>query len=230
MRTRILFTSQKNAIFRNIQKRGMNPANFEWIDEASRYSSNRNASIINYVGTECFARIDYNSARWLFKWEVEYLPVGQSRITMKYEFSRFQSVLKSIDDWLSYIKMYVDPPDLWEELKKYAPGETFANVEHLSDAPFSDHEAENISASLDKLQTEIRANFNLNEKQLSFVHTQIEYLKGAAKRQGRKDWIHSSIGVMVTIATGLALSPEKAKLLWDLVRSCFAQILPLPAP
>jgi hypothetical protein len=133
-------------------------------------------------------------------------------------------------NWLMNLKREVQTPDLWEQLKEYAPHETFIGTAEISNAPFSYPEVENIIGSLDKLQTQIEKNFNLQGEQLSFVKREIDYLKDAAKRQGRKDWMHTAIGVIITIAVGLALSPEKTKLLWDLLKSCFVGLLQLPAP
>jgi len=121
-------------------------------------------------------------------------------------------------------------PDLWEQLQKYAQQETFIGTAEISNTPFTFPEVENIISSLDRLNVQIENNFNLQGEQLAFVKREIEYLKEATKRQGRKDWMHTSIGVIVSIAMGLALSPEKAKLLWELVKSCFVGILQLPVP
>lgn len=235
MRTKILLTSQKNEIFRHIQVFEMNPVNFQWIDEKSMHNEKRDASIIKYGKTEWFFKIDYDDIReskGLFPtrvpWICGYSPVEDKPIKEEHSCSSFGSVLERLDKWLSYVKRYIDLPDRWEELKKYTAEVPI--IEDLSNEPFSDYEAENITASLNRLFTEIRTKFNLNDRQLSFVQKNIEYLKEAAKRQGRRDWMHTAIGVIVTIAMTLALSPEKTKLLWDLLKSCFAGLLQLPAP
>jgi hypothetical protein len=227
MKDYLVLTSQKNDTLECIREAGLNPLSFEWGEAKTNYPlEDYTVSILRHLGSDFYFKFD----RAL---EGHYMPrffPGQDRsFEVSESKKKWNDVLDDLAGRLSCLKREF-APDLWGQLKDFAPDETFIGTAEISNAPFSDSEAENVIKSLDKLQAQIEENFKLQGDQLAFVSRQIEYLKDAAKRQGRKDWVHTSIGVIVTIATFLALSPEKAKLLWDLIRSCFAPILPLPAP
>ena len=225
---KLLLKSQKNEALAAIKRFRLNPIQFRWEIEGSTHRSDWYVHCIYYEGSRFYFKFDYeNNPRGL---RLSEFSPGEDRIKQFEPAGDWDKQLGDLIKWLGYLKREVNAPDPWEQLGEYSPGETFIGTTEISNVPFSYSEAENIIGSLDKLAAQIQKNFNLQGEQLSFVKREIDYLKDAAKRQGRKDWMHTSIGVMVGIAVNLALSPEKAKLLWDMVRSCFAHILPLPAP
>jgi hypothetical protein len=231
MKDYLLLRTEKNEIFECVKEAGLNHLNFEWAEESTEaeYSgvSTYPVSIVRYLRTDFYFKFD----RTPFD-DFICKSHPRTRVPTKALSSyahKWEGAVISFKDWLSRLKEQ-EVPDLWEQLKQYAPRETFIGTAEMSNAPFSYSEAENIIGSLDKLQSQIEKNFNLQGEQLSFVKREIEYLKEAVKRQGRKDWMHTAIGVIMTIAVSLALSPEKTKLLWDLLKSCFAGLLQLPAP
>jgi hypothetical protein len=59
------------------------------------------------------------------------------------------------------------------------------------------------------------------------IGEKLDYLLAAAKRQGRKDWLHTSIGVIFTLATALAFSPEQAKTIWNILKVALSGIIQL---
>jgi hypothetical protein len=228
MKDYLLLTGQKNDTLKCIQEARLNPLNFEWASQRTDCSDEGYAvSILKYKGSDFYFKFDRIEAG-MFVCGVS--PGALQLVeTLGDIYHEWHEVLDEFRYWLYRLEREL-APDLWEQLKEYAPHETLIGTREISNAPFSYSEAENIIGSLNKLQAQIKRNFNLQGEQLAFVKREIEYLKEAAKRQGRKDWMHTAIGVIMTIAVGLALSPEKAKLLWDLLKSCFAGILQLPAP
>ena len=231
MKNYVLLRSQKNDTLDSIEHTELNPLDFTWTEEETEYVDQYGdydylVSVLRHTPGNFYFKFDRDTDGWFV---CRFAP-GKIQFQEDAESTNdWSDVLTNFTKWLSHLEREV-APDLWEQIKEYTPDETFVATDEISNAPFSYSEAEKVIESLDRLQLEIEENFKLQGDQLAFVSRQIDYLKDAAKRQGRKDWIHTSIGVIVTIATGLALSPEKAKLLWDLVRSCFASVLPLPAP
>lgn len=227
MREFLLHKTWKNDILKCIQEAGLTPLSFEWSEEPTETPGQGYlVSVLRHSETEAYFKFDRDSTA---AFSCKFSPGGYRLVDITESITSWDNVLAEVKKWVSNLKEEL-VPDLWEQLKQYAPDETFMGKAEISNAPFSYSEAENIFASLDRFQSQVEENFNLQGEQLAFVKRQIDYLKDAAKRQGRKDWIHTFIGVIVTIATDLALSPEKAKILWDLVRSRFSAVLPLPAP
>lgn len=223
----LLRKSWKNDIFECVQEADLNPVLFRWTEEPTEDpGQSYTVSALEYLGSDAYFKFDRISDGGFFNRFSPGKYKSSDRSLMPLD---WDGTLGEFREWLTYLKQE-NAPDLWEQMKEYAPNETFIGTAEISNAPFSYSETENIIESLDKLQAQIEKNFNLQGEQLAFVKRQIEYLKEGAKRQGKKDWVHTSIGVIATVAMGLALSPEKAKLLWDLVKSCFAGLLQLPAP
>ena len=54
---------------------------------------------------------------------------------------------------------------------------------------------------------------------------QLKYLSESSKRQGRKDWFHTAIGVLFTIIIGLSLAPDQARELLRFATSVLKQII-----
>lgn len=218
---------QKDDTFNLVQKHGLNPLKFRWGTGTAAVGGKRNrVPVLRYIGTDFYFQFDRNVPGNL---AVTYCPSPKSWVVGPVVTGRWDVVLSRFDEWLSSLQKEMTP-DLWEQLKEYTPSEAVLDTSDMSNAPFSHLEAERVATTLEKLQKEIEKSFGLQGEQLDFVKKQLDYLKDGAKRQGRKDWVHTSIGVVVGIAVNLALSPDKAKVLWDLVRSCFAGILQLPAP
>jgi hypothetical protein len=223
----ILRRAWKNDIFKCVREAGLNPLSFEWGEERTELESGRYAvSVLKYLDSDFYFKFDRTSdGNFAFRCYPGRRGVPEESTILE----DWSEILLNFKEWLSLLKEDVTL-DLWEQLKEYAPQERFIGTAEISNVPFSYSEAENIIESLDKLQAQIEENFKLQGDQLAFVKREIEYLKETVKRQGRKDWMHTAIGVIMTIAVGLALSPEKTKLLWDLLKSCFAGLLSLPAP
>jgi hypothetical protein len=229
----LLRRAWKNDIFEYVSKNGLNPLDFQWFEEETDFQeSHYTVSVLRHKGSNYFFKFDREQNRgFCCKFSPGELELVEEMayLVEDMEHWEWEDVLHEFEPWLLRLKKEI-APDLWEQLTEYAPDETLIGKAEISNVLFSYPEVENIIGSLDKLQAQIEKHFNLRGEQLSFVKREIDYLKDAAKRQGRKDWMHTAIGVIITIAVGLALSPEKTKLLWDLLKSCFANLLQLPAP
>jgi hypothetical protein len=123
-----------------------------------------------------------------------------------------------VREWLGYLKREIEAPDLWAEMGKYKTSVSLALPAQLLNEPISASEAEEIAEKIEILAEKIEQQFQLTSEQDKFVRNRLNYLAEAAKRQRSSDWVHTSIGVFVTIAMSLALAPERAKELWLLFK------------
>lgn len=128
------------------------------------------------------------------------------------------------------LKEEIDAPDLWKEIEKYRATFSLAPPEELVNEPIPGYEVDEIASKVQLLTDKIEESFHLQEEQKQFVRSKLSYLADAAKRQGRLDWVHTFIGVLVTIAMALSLDPEQANKLWILVKEIFGQIIHLIGP
>ena len=130
-----------------------------------------------------------------------------------------------VREWLSYLRREIDQPDLWAEISKYRlPPESELGPD-VPNEPFTAYQVEQILSGLNQVRAYLEEQGLATEEQKLFVNERLNYLEDAAKRQGRKDVIHTCIGVFFTIITALALAPEQAKTMWYLIRDAIAGII-----
>ena len=222
-----LRTGWKNELLDRVQKAGLSPPDFQWEEEPSDQPNyNYKVSILRHSTSKFYFKFD---RRRTGGFTVKFSPAKYQLEATKGGIRDWPQVVVWFDNWLTYLQEET-APDLWQQLQEYSPNESLVDTERISNTPFTYLEVERILSDLDRIEREIESSFSLQEQELAFVKRQIEYLKDGAKRQGRKDWFHTSIGVIATIAMGLALAPEKTKFLWELFKSCVAGLLQLPAP
>nr|CBH38654.1 hypothetical protein BSM_21310 [uncultured archaeon] len=222
----ILLKSQKNEILKMIKKAKLNPINFKWSVVSSSMTPELQVSRIDYVGSGYFFKFDFEKGgeRHAF------CSPGDQRLIehMLSEHSKWGSWAEdksSFRDWLFYLNREIYQPDLWAEISKYQLPPESEVVPDISNEPFTTYQVEKILSGLNQVRAYLEEQRLGSEEQKRFVKERLNYLADAAKRQGRKDWVHTCIGVLVTITTALALSPEQAETLWYLIRDAMAGII-----
>ena len=195
----ILLKSQKNEVFKILQKVGLEPANFSWTTQQ--------------VQDIRVPRLNYLDGKYYFRYGERnqgiYSP-GTQRIVQEVSVHLWAELTKWVKDWASSLKGEIETADLWQEMEKYKTSVSLALPEQLLNEPIPTYEAEHIADKLHELANEIEKQFQLTNDQNQFVRSKLNYLADAAKRQRSVDWVHTSIGVSITIMLGLALvlSPQ----------------------
>jgi hypothetical protein len=222
-----LLRSQKNAILELVKRSELDPFNFSWSEELSKFSWGGNrpeVSCLSYNDTEFYFLFDFLKGE-----NYAIFSPGADKLVEKAYPGNWESQLSYVKKWLTCLKREIQQPDLWVELAKYklAPGEQISR--EIENEPFTAQQVDQIAESLNKIREYLEANFNLDMQQKTLMNEKLNYLLEASKRQGRKDWLHTSIGVIFTIATGLALAPEQAKVIWNILKvavSGITQLIP----
>ncbi len=92
-----------------------------------------------------------------------------------------------------------------------------ANRPGTENVAFSTAELSEIAELLHSVNEHLRNTAALTEGELSLIADKLSYLEEAAHRQGKKDWIHTAIGVVATISVGVGLAPDQARALGQLL-------------
>jgi len=217
-----LLKTQKNEVFEFIESTNLETANFSWTNVESSNHSNLLVPRLNHRDTRFYFQFDLGGKRGSHfgveeKHYCEFSPGKFVPISRQFPGS-WNGQLGHFVQWLGYLKREIEAPDLWAEMEKYKTTVSIALPEQLLNEPISANEAEKISEQLFSLADKIEKQFELTNEQNQFVRSKLNYLAEAAKRQRSMDWAHTLIGVSVTIAMGLALAPDQAKELWELMR------------
>ena len=134
-------------------------------------------------------------------------------------------VLAVVGDWARELKYEIDSPDLWAEIEKYGPTFSLAPPEKLTDDPIPAYEVDQITDQLKLLGTELNNRLDLTAEQQRLTDSRVTYLIKVVKTQGRFTWVHTCIGVFVTMAFTLALPPDIAQELWRVVQTFLGRFL-----
>ncbi|HUU20400.1 MAG TPA: hypothetical protein VMW72_24845 [Sedimentisphaerales bacterium] len=211
-----LLKTQKNQVLKIIYRAGLESANFFWTTQQIPDTSIRKiiqVPRLNYIDGENYFRFEKYSCT--FSPGVKKAVQHEAGSTSE----SFGGQLYYVDKWARCLKREIEAPDLWAEMEKYKTSVSLALPEQILNEPIPVYEVDEIANKLKQLADKIKEQFELTDEQNQFVHNKLNYLADAAKRQRSIDWVHTSIGVIVTMSMGLALAPDQAKRLWELMRS-----------
>ena len=231
-----LLQSQKNEVFKIIQEQELDPGCFSWvIGEYRLPAQDLLRRGLDYDKYEV-PQLIYLDSPFYFKFGLlngKHFCTFSPAKEMPFEeeiTESWESQKGYLREWTNYLKREVNAPNLWAEMEKYKTSVSIALPESLLNEPIPFSEVEDISDRLSLLADRIEDQFKLTSEQDQFVRHKLNYLKEAAKRQRSADWVHTSIGVFITIAVGLAFAPDKAKELWQLFQNIFGGIIHLIGP
>lgn len=212
-----LLKTQKNEVFNILQKEGLEPANFSW-----KVNKAPDTSVPPPYKDILVNRLEYLDGEYYFQFEHYSCTIspGESQAVQYVRgMTSDDEVIDHVSLWARYLKREIEAPDLWAEMEKYKVAFSLAPAEQIVNEPIPTYEAEKISEKLSLLADKIEEQFELTNEQNQFVRRKLDYLADATKRQRSVDWAHTLIGVSVTIAVGLSLAPDKAKELWELLKT-----------
>ncbi len=217
----ILLKSQKNEIFELILSREFDPINFQWCEvQSERHRDLPTVPELRFVDSGFFFVFDTERDRHVAR----YSP-GSERLVVEGAPATWMAQKNHFRTWLSFLKREIEQPDLWYEISKYQlPSDSDSTPADFNE-PFTVNEFEQIERGLDQIKSHLLENFAESEEHVQFVEERLQYLTESAKRQGRKDWLHTCIGVIFTMATSLTLAPEEAQNIWLMIKSFVSGIV-----
>jgi len=140
----------------------------------------------------------------------------------------WDEVINRMGEWLDRVRTEISQPDPWLLLNQ---GSVLKDAIPV-DSPhrnIDDYERLRIHEHLQIVREFLIVEAQPSSEQLQLIDERLLYLEGAAKRQSKQDWAHTAVGVMFTIAIGLAMAPDQANRLLqitgDFIRSIFVPLL-----
>lgn len=212
-----LLKSHANDVLMTIQAAGLDPSDFEWSRRKST-SGNSTVSVLLYHPTGAYYVFD-------LKDNCAECSPGMDTTIERFTAGSWSLQLSYVDTWLRSVKREAKEPDLWAAILQEKILVLAATSPKGRDAPFSAKERRYVSSQLKNLKRHLSTTQNLSNSQMRFITARLNYLEEAAQRQGRRDWIHTAIGVLFTIAVGVALAPDSARELFRLAGTLFQRLL-----
>lgn len=224
MERNTLLKAQKNDVLKVIKSTHLDPLKFKWVVTTSRCHEFTRVPKLIYGEGKYFFIFDITD----FTERYAVFSPGREHTESSKLAGTWKDQLICVNEWLMSLEREVNDPDLWSELEKYRITEDPGFTEGSTNDPFTVHEVEQIVLCLDTIKENLETHIKDNVQHREFVDKKLNYLADAAKRQGRRDWIHTSIGVIVTISIALALAPEQARNIWSILKTAFSEMLKLP--
>ena len=188
----------RNGIFEAIRGVGLDPREFDLDNSATAVS-------IKHKWSESYFMIGGGPGQY-----VGHGVIGDGSET-PYKVYTWDALSARVRLWAQLLKDDLDTPDLWAELQRETKLLGEGSNEITENTPFTSDEQKVLAARLRELEVSIRQACSLSESQIQALDKKIDYLIDASSRLGRKDWLNTFLGVILTFAVSVAIAPEAVR-------------------
>lgn len=157
------------------------------------------------------------NAELMGNFEISYYPGDRHPVSLDPDtvFVNTQGeILEIARDWVKAVTKYLS--DDWRNI---FPGlGTHSYTESTEEFPFDTNTQKQILSKLEKIEKWAIENMDLTVDLKDFIKKEFETIKKELRKQSRKSWRHTAIGVLFSIITKTNPDPDQAKALMDLFR------------
>lgn len=179
-------------MFEAVRAAGLNPEDFEWVKRRGWYTQSR-APCLRHKPTGYYFMVDWGSSSA----GIQYSPATDAPY-----------VNATLDDW-SRIRLHVvvwanalqrefTAPNMWAQLARQ--NELFsAEGREEDNTPFTTEELQRVEATLAEVRELVTASYELSLEQTAQLDRRIGYLRSAARRVGRVDWLNLVLAAVIQL-------------------------------
>ena len=218
----LLMKTQRNDVFQAIQDQGLEPSEFRWIDELK--------DRIPMVADQAYvSTLLHNPTGYSFCFDMRgdtywatFSPGEESPREHK-DCGNWRQMTLLVRDWITNLKREVESEDLWTKIL----GETQlaqAAAAETDQSSFTSKERDQVFRGISEIKRFLLDQEARGTEQKQFISEKLDYLQSAVERMSKKDWLHTAMGVLFTIAIGVGLAPEKARQLFGFAADVFREI------
>lgn len=198
-----LLPSQKDEAFEIIVAYGFEPGDFKWTVELCSVDRNDHVDKIIHVPTRYYFTFDYGYDDFDNLIRVSRLSPGKEHRHANASPKSWPNQLNNLSSWLTYLRREVDTPNYWEGIINGKTLSSSSVALETENDPFSETQKERITIAIERVKsdlTQLREKDDIVDEQLDYAIGQLDYLVEALPRLGKRDWIHTAIGVLATFA------------------------------
>jgi len=205
--------SQKNEVYGLIKSNGLEPADFEWLEVMN--GNHFDASLVN--------KLIHKESGYFFMFDIinrnhhSYFAPGNE---LEHEYAHpgsWDNQKINFVKWLCYLEREIKQPDLWDEIRLAQEAFEKGLDPYTENKPFDEDQTIQIEVGINQILDFIIGLENVSEEQYELVKGELEYLKDASKRLGRKDWVLMSITTITAIVINLSLSTEEGRVIFKIL-------------
>lgn len=211
-----LLNSQKDQIFDLIEATDFTPVQF--IFEETQGINNPSVIVtkVNYAKTNYFFSFETNQLNEDGQWAI--FSPSDEKLVDKINLGSWDFQKSYFSRWLSYLLREIQAPNKWDRLSKEIEKIDFEP--NVDSTQFTIAEYEKLVIDIKTVNEEI-IKLKLDESQTTLIIAKLNSLTDLAKQLNKFDWVNLLIGTIITLVTHCALAPEKAKALWDTIKTVF---------
>jgi len=221
MRKYLILRSQANWVRDVLKQEGLDPGEFAWDETPAKHTR-------ELAEEEFVSQLTHQPTAYCFTFDLR-------RETFYVSFSPgldipsvddasnlggtsdWKWVKTRVRDWARALKREIEAPDLWAAVRSEKAIVQAAAAEENVD--FTEEEKKRLGEAITEIGAYAKTISGDEEEAHRRIEQNIEYLRGAVERLPKRDWLHTAIGVLFTIA--MSLSSEQAT---DLFRFAGQQI------
>lgn len=217
-----IMRSQKNEVLQAIKYSELDPFNFVWGKVLSQFEMNTTVPCLRYKDSEFSFTFDLHREDHY----AIYSPGGENVVDHQ-EPSSWVGQIGVVYDWLGNLKREMNEPDMWEQLSQFQLEASVSVDPAVENKPFTVQEVKQITLGVNRMREYLEMEFDGVENDHKLINEKLDYLIEAANRQGRRDWIHTCIGVLATLGAALGLTPEHGSKLMHFLKDAVSGVVKL---
>jgi hypothetical protein len=218
--------SQINELIQTVLKSNVSPDTLTFVPAIPKTSLQLRLPLrIAYEDPSFFFEISFTSRG---KFQSYFFPDNRFETRNSYN-DTWSPVIAQFETWLAVVGAESSQPDPWALLDQGSFLKDAIPSASGAQQLFSGSELARLRGFLIEAKRFLVAEAGPTDEQLDLINERLDYLKQSAERQNKQDWAHTAVGVMFTIAIGLAMAPEQAnrllELTADFIKTIFMPLL-----
>jgi hypothetical protein len=149
-------------------------------------------------------------------YKLEFFPGSRASAPQSEMYSVWEPVVAHFKQWAQRVRVELDEPDPWALVEQ---GRLLLGSIPTTDVyvdKFSENDLILVHGFLQRIRGFLVTELAPNARQLETIDERLRYLEDSAGTQDKKGWAYTAVGVVATIASALALSPEQGHRLFEL--------------
>jgi hypothetical protein len=219
-----LLNSQRNEVYRLIERFGLQPGDFEWSVRPSPEGDGVTVDVLVHSSTGYSFIFDTNRRRvdlGIGGDRLSFLNPGPEHPHVRSEDFGWEGQRDSFVIWLRVVEREASTESLWDRLDQ-EPLRTLA-VAKLNNERLTRDERRAVDAGVEQARAYLRG-IVPDPERLMRIEEKLDDIKDSAGRLGRKDFFNAALGAIMAIAFEAALQSEQVN---HLARLLFSQVTKL---
>lgn len=202
-----LLKSQKNEVFEALSAAGFDPAGFKWGEVRGDWYLH-DVPVLDHIPSRFYFIFDFDPDEGHKM--AAYSP-GREVLREEVRAGNWEAQLGCVHTWLENLKRESHAPNLWAELDKQRELNDALPPSDDNNEPFSPSEQAAIAGQLDEIKELLVRTEQLTGARLAALEADVDYVKDASTRMGRRDWLTIFYGTVFGWALTALVAPDGAR-------------------